>query len=207
MEAALNACQAHSAQKCAPYAEDARVVFDAKRWPALWRPYASAAEAAHATTGNARGQRFPDLYLTQPNGRPMALSHLRGRPVVLHFWGAWCPACREELPQFQRLVARLGKDVAFLFIQVREPATASRQWLQQQGIRLPVHDSGAKGPRDAHFWLGNGAKISDREVAPLFPSTYVLDRHGLVVFTRRGSAPDWMQYAAFLKDLAVHSGP
>lgn len=205
LETALKACQARSAQRCVPYAEDARVVFDAKRWPTLWRPYATAAEAARAPQGNARGQRFPDLYLTRPDGRPMALSHLRGKVVVLHFWGTWCPACRQELPQFPRLLAQVGKEAAFLFVQVREPAESARQWLKRQGLALPVHDSGAKSPGDAGFWLATGTRISDREVAPVFPSTYVLDRHGVVVFSLRGSAPDWMAYAPFLKDLVAQS--
>lgn len=204
-EAALRACQGQSAYPCVLYAEEDRVVFDARRWPTLWRPYASAAEAAKAVTGHGRGQRFPDLFLTRPDGKPMALSHLRGKPVVLHFWGAWCPSCRRELPQFQRLSSALGRDVDFVFTQAREPVASSRKWLRDQGLNLPLHDSGAKGAGDARFWLANGAAIPDREVSPVFPSTYVLDRHGVVVFSLRGSAPDWMAYAPFLKDLAARS--
>ena len=36
----------------------------------------------------------------------MKLSALRGHPVVLTFWGTWCPPCREEFP---RLVAAYKK--------------------------------------------------------------------------------------------------
>ncbi len=204
LDGALRACQANSAYRCAPYAEDGRVVFDAKRWPTLWRPYATAAEAARAPVGNGRGQRFPDLYLLHPDGKPTALAQLRGKPVVLHFWGTWCPSCRQELPQFQRLAAALGKEVNFVFAQARESADTSRKWLQAQGLRLPLHDSGAKSGKDAHFWLANGTQIGDRQIAPVFPSTYVLDRQGVVVFSLKGSAPDWMAYAPFLKDLAAH---
>jgi hypothetical protein len=42
-------------------------------------------------------------------------------------------------------------------------------------------------------------------VAPVFPVTYVLDRHGIVVFSLRGSASDWLEYTAFLRDVAAHS--
>jgi hypothetical protein len=56
---ALDTCGRHTRQACVPYAADKRVVFDARVWPTLWRPYAGAAEAARAPTGTARGERFP----------------------------------------------------------------------------------------------------------------------------------------------------
>ena len=199
-ESALAACQGRSAMPCVLYAEDDRVVFDARHWATLWRPYASSEQAGRATSGVKRGQRFPDLYLTRPDGRPVALSHLRGKPVVLHFWGAWCPSCRQELPQFQRLEKSLAGQVGFVFTQGREAAETSRAWLRQQGLGLALHDSGT---RDSRFWLASGAGVSDREIAPVFPSTYVLDRHGVVVFSHHGSAPDWQAYAPLLKDLAA----
>ena len=35
-------------------------------------------------------------------GDNVALSDLRGRPVVLNFWAGLCPPCRAEMPEFQR---------------------------------------------------------------------------------------------------------
>ena len=34
-------------------------------------------------------------------GENLALSDLRGRPVVLNFWAGLCPPCRAEMPEFQ----------------------------------------------------------------------------------------------------------
>lgn len=33
----------------------------------------------------------------------MSLSDLRGKVVLLNFWGAWCPPCRDELPELVSL--------------------------------------------------------------------------------------------------------
>lgn len=203
LDQALDACQQHTRQRCVPYALDRQVVFDAKGWPRLWRPYAKAAEAKRAEVGTDRGQRFPDLVLTAPNGKPLQLSSLKGKVVVLHFWATWCPTCRQELPQFEKLQRSLARngDLAFVFTQAREPAAESRRWLKQHGLKLALHDSGARDSRDDSFRLSGGQAIKDRLVAPVFPATYVLDRHGVVVFSMRGSAEDWGQYAPFLKDL------
>ncbi len=38
------------------------------------------------------------LTLSQPDGRPLALATLRGRPLLLNFWATWCPPCVREMP-------------------------------------------------------------------------------------------------------------
>ena len=203
---ALDTCQQHTRQRCVPYASDSKVVFDAKGWSRLWRPYASAAQAKRAAVGTDRGERFPDLMFIPPRGKPMKLSDLRGKVVLLHFWGSWCPTCRHELPQFQRLQKTFARnrDMAFIFTQTRESPEKARQWVKQQGLSLPVHDSGGRSSRDEYFRLADGSSLRDRQVAAVFPTTYVLDRHGVVVFSLQGSADDWMQYAPFLRDLLAH---
>ena len=52
------------------------------------------------------GGKAPEIDLPTLAGTPMKLSALRGHPVVVTFWGTWCPPCREEFP---RLVAAYGK--------------------------------------------------------------------------------------------------
>jgi len=205
---ALADCRRHAEAGCQVYAVDERVVFDARAWAGAWGPYADAARAARASEGTRRGERFPDLAFTDPRGRPFALSSLRGKVVVLHFWGTWCPTCQHELPQFVTLknALRRDRDIVFVHTQVREPARAARDWLKARGLNLPLYDSGARGPRDEHLRLADGRTLPDRAVAPVFPSTAVLDRHGIVVFTQRGSVADWSQFIPFLRDVAARSG-
>ncbi|HEX9625768.1 MAG TPA: TlpA disulfide reductase family protein [Acidiferrobacterales bacterium] len=205
--AAVAACQEHSAQRCVVYAIDDRVVLDRQRWPTLWRPYASAAQAAEAPSGQRRGERFPDLRLTGPDAKPLALSDLRGKAVVLHLWGSWCPPCVHELPQLEKLTRRFANTpgLAFVFAQVREPYADARGWLERHDLRLPLYDSGSRGPQDDRLRLRDGATLVDRALAPVFPATYVLDRHGIVVFSIHGSPDDWSEYDAFLRNLVAHS--
>lgn len=205
--AAKDACGADAEQVCIPYAVNDKVVFDEKIWSTLWRPYATAEEASYAPPGTNRGDSFPDLVLTDPRGKPFPISSLRGKVVLLHFWGTWCPSCVHELPQFEKLRVALADvpDILFVFSQVREPPAEARRWLERQGLRLPLYDSGSHGPMDTQLTLTGGRTLSDRSLAPAFPTTYVLDRYGLVVFSHRGSAQDWSQYAAFLRDLAVQT--
>ncbi len=207
-EKALGICQGQTPQRCVGYAVDEKTVFDAAGWPRLWRPFVNTADAKRAVTGRERNQRLADLAFTDGRGVRRSLSALKGKVLVVHFWGAWCPPCRQEMPELQKLRKALAdkSDIAFVVMQAREKFDVSRQWAERQGIDLPLVDSGSTGDDDTQFHLAGGGRIKDREIASRFPTTYVLDKHGLVVFSHIGPVPDWLQYEPFLRDVAELSG-
>lgn len=49
------------------------------------------------------GAPAPDIDLPALMGGRVELSKLRGHPVVVSFWGTWCPPCRTEFPELVRL--------------------------------------------------------------------------------------------------------
>ncbi len=62
----------------------------------------------------------PDFQLTLSTGKQVKLSDYRGKAVLLHFWATWCPPCREELPEMNKLAAKLAgkKDAKLEFLAV-----------------------------------------------------------------------------------------
>ena len=205
---ALDDCGSHTEQQCVAYAVDGSVVFDQKAWTTLWGPYADAKGARNRRSGTMRGDRFPGLALSDAQGKPISVAALAGKVVLLHFWGTWCPPCRRELPELNKLHAAMAdrSDVAFVLVQVREKFQVARDWLRREGLSLPLYDSGALGEQDKTFRLADGGSIADRRVASRFPTTYVLDKRGLVVFSHVGPVADWRQFEPFLRDAASGSG-
>jgi thiol-disulfide isomerase/thioredoxin len=207
-EAALAACRDNAAQKCVLYSVDGKVVFDAKAWPRLWGPYADDAATRRAAVGREPGERFPDLAFAASDGRKLTLSQLNGKVLLLHFWGSWCGPCRREMPDLQKLHESLKRrnDIAFVLLQVREKFEVSRQWAATQALRLPFYDSTAGGEGNAYLRTASGGQIRDRDIAASFPTTYVLDKRGVVVFRHVGPVADWSEYRDFLLDAAQRSG-
>jgi thiol-disulfide isomerase/thioredoxin len=205
---ALARCQANTRQKCVPYAVDRQTTFDAAAWPKLWGPYLSGDQAKRAPVGRELGQRFPDLAFSTAGGAKKNVGSLQGKVTILHFWGSWCGPCRREMPDLQKLHEKIrGRgDVALVLLQTRERFEVSQRWAAGQGIRLPLFDSGSSGEGDDQFQLAGGGRIRDREIAARFPTTYVLDKRGVVVFSNVGPVHDWRQYEPFILDAAARSG-
>ena len=209
-QAAIDYCQRYSQQKCVPYAVNDKLVFDRANWPKLWGPYLSKAEANKAPVGNRVGQRFYDLAFKDEKGKRKTISDLRGKVVFVHFWGSWCPACMIEFPSLVRLEKQinqeLGQQVELVILQAREPFSESIRWARKNGFEnVRLYDSGAKSLSDTEFQLADGSRIQDREIAKTFPTSFVLDKNGVIVFYHRGPVNNWLEYVDFFRDAALGS--
>jgi len=208
-ETALQKCQSHSAQTCVLYALNDQLVFDRSNWPQLWRPYADETRVRAAPTGTHRGAKFYNLEFTDPAGNLKNIADFRGRVTLVHFWGSWCPPCMRELPslrQFQLdLQQQLSEKVSMIMLQVREPFETSLQWAQENELAdLPLYDSGVASSEDGNLAIAGTQSILDRSIAMTFPTSYVLDKQGVVIFSHQGPISDWGEYLPFFEDASNH---
>ena len=99
-------------------------------------------------------------------GKAVSLSQWRGKPVLVHIWGSWCPPCREEAPRLGAfLVHHPG---SLLGIDVEDSKAGVRSFLKGHHLRFPnIFD-----PHDA---------VVSRLNPIGTPSTYVLDRRHRIV--------------------------
>jgi len=54
-----------------------------------------------ATKKQAAGADAPDFTLNDLEGKPLSLKSLRGKYVILDFWGSWCGWCIKGIPQMK----------------------------------------------------------------------------------------------------------
>jgi peroxiredoxin len=90
---------------------------------ALTLSLAGAVALADAETHRALlGKRAPDFqadFAANGNGKPVKLAELKGKVVLLTFWGIWAPTSREVLPRLQEWHDRLkGKGLAVVGVTV-----------------------------------------------------------------------------------------
>ena len=60
--------------------------------------------------GVKKGQLSRDFVGVAPDGTPVRLSELRGKPTIMNFWATWCASCLAELPDFKEVQQELGSE-------------------------------------------------------------------------------------------------
>lgn len=100
-------------------------------------------ESAAAATAEPERMKAPDFTVQDMDGKEVKLSDFIGRPVVINFWASWCPPCKYEMPEFEKVYQELGGDVAFLMIDLvdgqRETKEKGAEYVQSQGFTFPVY--------------------------------------------------------------------
>lgn len=77
-----------------------------------------------------------------PEGTPVTLSKLRGKPVVVNFWASWCAPCHDEAPILQDLNRRFGDKVVFLTVNSEDGPDEARAFLRRYKATFPVVRTG-----------------------------------------------------------------
>jgi len=102
------------------------------------------------------------------------LADLRGYPVVVNKWASWCGPCREEMPWFQRLSARLGKRIAFLGVDSQDSSAAAKEFLREFPLPYPSYsDPGEEIAKAMEATIG-------------FPATAFYDSSGKLAHVQQG---------------------
>ncbi|MFP4021177.1 MAG: peroxiredoxin family protein, partial [Halanaerobium sp.] len=69
-----------------------------------------------AEVGTEVGMQAPDFTLKNMDDKEVSLSDYRGQKVFLNFWASWCPPCRQEMPDMQKLHEEYGEEVVILAV-------------------------------------------------------------------------------------------
>jgi cytochrome c biogenesis protein CcmG/thiol:disulfide interchange protein DsbE len=131
---------------------------------------ASAGEGEHTLIG-APAPTF-ELPSRSGDGK-VALAESSGKVVIVDFWATWCEPCRDSFPVYQRMVDKFGGKLVVIGVSVDE---------EPDGIAKFAADTGAKFDL---VW-DEGQVLSERYKPPTMPTSYILDKNGVVRFVHAG---------------------
>lgn len=61
-------------------------------------------------------EALPTVEFERFDGGTATFEDYEGTPLVVNFWASWCPACVNELPEFQNVHHQMGDEVTFVGI-------------------------------------------------------------------------------------------
>ncbi|MGZ3666490.1 MAG: TlpA family protein disulfide reductase [Ktedonobacterales bacterium] len=114
------------------------------------------------------GHYAPDASLLDLSNKPVSLSSMRGQVVVLNFWYVACEPCRYEMPALEKAyLSHKSQGLVVVGVNTSDDAQTISDFTNQIGITYPIL-------RDL------GERITIQYKVTATPTTFVLDRHGVI---------------------------
>ena len=112
------------------------------------------------------GAAAPDFRVKTLAGDILCLSDLKGKFVMIDFWGSWCGPCRGEIPNFKRLAETIPIERLQLIGLANDDSVSLVNYIKKENIQYP----NALAPKS----------VLDNYGISAFPTTFLIDPDGKI---------------------------
>ena len=133
-----------------------------------------------------QGCDAPDFTLMDINGNPLSLSSLRGKWVVIDFWGSWCGWCIKGMPKMKEYYAKYNNKLEILGVDCNDTvekwkAAVAQHELPWLHVYCDMEDENGDNPVNLYSVQG-------------FPTKVVVNPEGVVAKIVIGEDPTFYDY-------------
>ncbi len=120
-------------------------------------------------------ETLPDTTITLLDGTHKKLNDYAGQPLVIYFWGSWCPICKMSSP----VVSALSDDYQVVAVAVNSGSDEDvKRFMKEKELHFPVVND-AEGDLAGKFGVDT------------FPTTFIYNDKGSIAFTDVGFTSPW----------------
>ena len=123
------------------------------------------------------GVEAPSYAARNLGGDSVSLALLRGKPVLLNVWATWCLPCKEEIPYLESLhekYAAQGLQIVGVSVDARGDESKIEEFARDFQMTYPI-------------WRDPDERVNTRFLAIGVPSTYIIDRDGILRWKHLGT--------------------
>jgi len=121
----------------------------------------------------AAGEKTPDFEVGLLTGERAKLSDLKGKYVLLQFWGSWCGPCRKENPELVALYQKYhDRGFEIFSIALEQNSQAWQNAITQDGLVWKYHSM-----ESSEFVGGIAQQFNIKSI----PATFLLTAEGVIM--------------------------
>jgi cytochrome c biogenesis protein CcmG/thiol:disulfide interchange protein DsbE len=107
------------------------------------------------------------------NAKSVSIEQAKGKVVIVDFWATYCKPCEEEFPKLQALSDRYRGALVVYGLSEDDSREGIADFVKRTGVRFPIG------------W-DEGNAISQRYKLEKMPTSYVVDKKGIIRFVHGG---------------------
>lgn len=116
-----------------------------------------------------------DFKLKDLDGNEVSLSSLKGKKVFLNFWATWCPPCKAEMPEIEKLYQETkDSDLVILAVDIGENLNTVKPFINENKYNFKV-------------LLDYDQSVASQYNIASIPTSYFIDADGNIVSTHIGA--------------------
>jgi len=122
------------------------------------------------------GFAAPAFTLTTFDKRKVTLAEMKGKVVVINYWATWCAPCKAEMPMMHRYFkANQARGLEMFGVTTEDSVPKAQLKKVSDVLSYPL----------SNRMTGNYGSIDNA-----VPSTYIIDRKGIVRHAKKGAYTD-----------------
>ncbi|GGE34082.1 thiol-disulfide oxidoreductase ResA [Pullulanibacillus camelliae] len=114
------------------------------------------------------GDSAPNFELKNLQGHEVELKDLRGKGVMLNFWGSWCKPCEQEMPFIEKAYKNKPANVEIYGVNIGDSNLVAQKFMERVGATFPT-------------LLDHDKDISKAYALTETPTTFFIDKNGKVI--------------------------
>jgi len=122
--------------------------------------------------------RAPDFSLRDITGKTVTLESLKGRVLFINFWASWCPPCKKETPELDKLAGKYkDTDLTVLAVNIDKTKDKADDFLERIGLLNSNHFTILLDPQSS---------VVSSYGARAMPTSFIVDRNGTIRYVHLG---------------------